>query len=567
MTKILSFLLCSLLCNAAFSGSAADANEARNQALQWLKQFNPQTIIKEYSDHPPEANITAPEGTNPLPQLGSQRATLNETAATVLSQASRPHLKANPRALEMQYAETLLSEADGVLEGKCYEQPAHCQMDFTTKTCEDKTTYRQERCGSTLNISTKTATQTVNRYLFYENKSGTEMLRKTIHLNACDAETPPPLCLATNLITVSAQCIRLTVLVTQGGLPLTVLKAPSCQDPTVTFDLLWDEAAFGGTVTITAVESQFEDHWRAANCTSFDEKIKEGACVITGSDLCLEPNTSRIIDGVVVYRPCWGKYSAYQCIDGLTSTCEPLLSEGCSQVDSLCTLASERRCDVFLQTFRCPVNHCFPKQTICQPKLTCAQGECAETIDEASDDMAEGLTRLGALAGTAADVSVNQVNVAEPKIFAGEVKECESFPLGSRDCCRDKGWGKWVIHCPKELKALLQAKRDKRVKKIGRYTKMGKKHYVYCVFPSTLAGLVQIQGRLKQLHIDFGKPKSPDCRGLTPEELERIQFDALDLSTLTSEFTERHKLPNATGVGASNEAKIARLYQEGKAHD
>ncbi|STX81708.1 conjugative transfer protein TraN [Legionella busanensis] len=567
MIKYLSFFVCVFLFNSAFSGNTADVNNARDQALQALKQFNPQTIIKEYSEHPPEANITAAEGTSHLPELGSQRARLNDTATTILSQASRPHLKANPNALEMQYAETLLSEADGVLEGKCYEQLAHCQMDFTTKTCEDKTTYRNERCGSTLSIGTKTAAQTVNRYLFYDNKPGAEMLRKTIHLNACDAETPAPLCSANNLITVSTQCIHLAVLVSQGGLPLIVLKPPSCQDPTVTFDLLWDEAAFGGTVTITAVESQFEDHWSAANCTPFDEKIKEGACVITGSDLCLEPNTSRIIDGVVVYRPCWGKYSAYQCIDGLTSTCEPLFSEGCSQIDSKCRLATERQCEAFVQTFRCPVNHCFPKQTICQPKLSCTQGECTETKDEASDDVAEGLTRLGALAGTAADVSANQINLSEPSIFKGATVECDAYPLGIHDCCHDKGWGKWAIHCPQNLQQLLKAKQAKRVHKVGHYKKNLIKHYVYCVFPSTLAGLVQTQGRFGQLHIGFGKPKAPDCRGLTPEELERIQFDALDLSALASEFTERQTLPDATGVGASNEAKITRLYQEGKAHD
>ncbi|WP_131783863.1 conjugal transfer protein TraN, partial [Legionella gresilensis] len=445
MSKVTFILLCSLFLSAvawAGKGATVDPVSAREQALHALKQFNPSTVIGGYTNTPPESGIAISEGQNPLPQLGSQRATHNETASSILSQAARLHLKANPKALEMQYAETLLSEAESVLEGKCYDQPAHCQMDFTTQTCEDKTRYRVETCGSTLSIGTKATTQTANRYLFYENKPGVDGLRKTIHLGVCDADTPAPLCSASNLITLSAQCIRLDLGVTQGSIPLTVLKAPSCQDPTVTFDLLWDEAAFGGAITLTAIESQLEDRWTPTDCSQYEEKIKEGTCVMTASDLCLEPNTSRVIDGVVVTRPCWGKVSSYQCIDGLTSTCEPLLSKGCSQVDSTCTLATDRRCDVFLQTFRCPVNQCFPKQTICQPKLNCAEGECAETIEEVSDDMAEGLTRLGALAGTAADVSANQINSGEPSIFKGEAAACESYPLGIHDCCHDKGWGK-----------------------------------------------------------------------------------------------------------------------------
>ncbi len=541
--------------------------KAREDAINSLKGFNPKTIMGDYTESPPEALITVSENNNPLGQLGHARAAHNDTASTIFSQAKKPHLKANPNALERQYAETLLSHADSVIKGACYEEPAHCQMDFVTKMCEDKTNYREERCESTLAVVYKTTTQAVNRYLFYENKPGQEKLRKTIHLSVCDSETPPPLCSANNLISVSPQCVHLDVFITQGAIPLAVLKAPNCQDPTVTFDLLWDESAFGGTVTIAALESQFEERWTEANCSFYDAKVKEGTCVLNASNLCLEPNTTRVIDGILITRPCWGKATTYQCVDGMVSDCDKLLAEGCSQVESQCSLATDKRCDVFLQTFRCPVNQCFPKQTICPNALHCAKGECDKTTDELSTDVAEGLTRLGALAGAAADVSLHQINASEPAIFKGHAKHCESYPLGIHDCCRDKGWGKWAIQCPSDLQALLKAKQAKRVRKVGHYTKHFIKHYVYCVFPSMLASIVQIQGRFGQLHIDFGKPKSPDCRGITPEELERIQFDALDLSLLTDEFKNRQTLPDKQILSAKSEAKISQFYQAGQAHD
>ena len=200
----------------------------------------------------------------------------------------------------------------------------------------------------------------------------------------------------------------------------------------------------------------------------------------------------------------------------------------------------------------------------------CGAGQCDNSSNEISDDMNEGITRLGALSGSASEVSSNQVRNNSPSLFKGDHLECEKYILGIRDCCMDSGWGDWAVHCPANLQALQRAKAENRVYYVGSYRKhkldLEKKH-VYCVFPTKLAGIVQLQGRAAQLHIDFGRPKHPKCRGITPEELARINFKSLDLSSLTQEFRSRANIPNASSQGSHNQTHIERLNREGRAHD
>ena len=120
------------------------------------------------------------------------------------------------------------------------------------------------------------------------------------------------------------------------------------------------------------------------------------------------------------------------------------------------------------------------------------------------------------------------------------------------------------------MQELQRAKAENRTVYLGSYRKHKldlDKHHVYCVFPSKLAGIVQIQGRSNQLHINFGQAKSPNCRGLTPEELERINFKVLDLSALTQEWLARKTIPDVVQQDQHNQSHIEQLNREGRAHD
>lgn len=201
--------------------------------------------------------------------------------------------------------------------------------------------------------------------------------------------------------------------------------------------------------------------------------------------------------------------------------------------------------------------------------IGCADGSCDKSSDEVSQDINEGVTQLGTLGGVAGDVSSNQVDTGIPGIFKGNYMECKKYPLGFRDCCTDAGWGDWIKHCPQQMQVILKARHENRAVFTGSYRekRWKAKHFGYCVFPSKLAGIVQIQGRGAQLGISFGQSPRANCSGITPEQLERIRFDALDLSELTKDMRDRMSIPGNAQSPYANQAHIERLNQEGRAHD
>lgn len=65
----------------------------------------------------------------------------------------------------------------------------------------------------------------------------------------------------------------------------------------------------------------------------------------------------------------------------------------------------------------------------------------------------------------------------------------------------------------------------------------------YCQFDSKLARIVQLQGRNGQLRIGFGAASSPDCRGITQDELQKISFDRLDFSDFFDDLQKNQRIP------------------------
>jgi conjugal transfer mating pair stabilization protein TraN len=126
-----------------------------------------------------------------------------------------------------------------------------------------------------------------------------------------------------------------------------------------------------------------------------------------------------------------------------------------------------------------------------------------------------------------------------------------------------------MINCPWQLQQLQKAKFEQRAVYVGHYKphRFSATHYGYCVFPTKLAGIVQIQGRYTQLGIGFGSVWHPDCRGVTPEELERINFKALDLSAMVAELVGKKNLPQDAAMDAANAAHVNAMHDKGRAHD
>lgn len=214
-----------------------------------------------------------------------------------------------------------------------------------------------------------------------------------------------------------------------------------------------------------------------------------------------------------------------------------------------------------------------PEDELGSKQVPCHEGTCLPLSDEPGDDFGEGVTQLGVLGGVSEEVGSKQINSKQTRIFSGINAQCRTVvkPIGS--CCDDKAH---LMRCSNTEKALAVAKKESRAFYVGTYCAKSKLGICFvhkeswCMFPTQLSSIIQIQGRYRQLKINFGiahkKINKADCRGIAPEELQRIDFQKLDFQSITQEYQSR-TTPKDTGVmDAQAKEKIDQMEREGRHH-
>lgn len=132
-----------------------------------------------------------------------------------------------------------------------------------------------------------------------------------------------------------------------------------------------------------------------------------------------------------------------------------------------------------------------------------------------------------------------------------------------------------LLSCTED-EAYLQMKRGSNLchyvgnycdKKILGYCYVKKESY--CCFNSRLARIINEQGR-PQIGKGWGSGNSPNCSGFTTEELEKLDFAAMDLSEFISEIMANAQIPNASTVNSLVQKqggivgdKVNQYYQNG----
>lgn len=126
-------------------------------------------------------------------------------------------------------------------------------------------------------------------------------------------------------------------------------------------------------------------------------------------------------------------------------------------------------------------------------------------------------------------------------IFNGHDYRCRppGIQTGFSDCCKKTKRWFGLLSC---------SNREKLLAKLRAWGELnGKCHYVgsycaekwlgtcvqkkktFCCYSSPLARII-IEAAHEQLNIPWGDPKHPNCRGLTPEEFQRLDFSRIDFS-------------------------------------
>lgn len=294
-------------------------------------------------------------------------------------------------------------------------------------------------------------------------------------------------------------------------------------------------------------DDDIRESW-TSDCEALEQKIDQGLCTYV-SRLCLQKNQTRILNGFSITRPCWEEALTYACQPSLHHGCDHLKKKGCVQIHSQCKEYKGKSCITFTQTYQCTTRQDGHTVTTLSGKIPyCLDGQCVDQGFAPNEDMAETLSALSILREIQKDKDMNG-----PAIFKGEELGCNRNCINFKDCCGSgDGWGvsMGLAGCSEKEKALSQLRQEKKCVYVGTYCAekapvIGclRKKSNYCCFGSKMARLIQEQGR-KQLTLSFGAADSPQCRGLTAQELVKIDFSKVDLSELFADVWSKMKPPN-----------------------
>lgn len=271
------------------------------------------------------------------------------------------------------------------------------------------------------------------------------------------------------------------------------------------------------------------------------------------SSQCVEPGETRhiVVEGqtLSLSLDCWKWQDTWLTQAETEGTCgEYMKDNACSVTRSQCVDLVDGFCVSQQVTYSCERKKTGSGK-ICGGEFFCTDGSCAQGQTGTSNMFGQAVSALAAVASAGKDVAA--LNGENVRAFTGKAKSCKKMAVGFNNCCKDSGWGQDVglASCSSDEKALGKAKEKKLTVYVGEYCSnkvLGvclEKKRGYCQFDSKLARIVQEQGRRDQLGVGFGSGKSPDCRGITVDELQKLDFGAMNFSDFYSDLHDGSDIP------------------------
>ena len=191
----------------------------------------------------------------------------------------------------------------------------------------------------------------------------------------------------------------------------------------------------------------------------------------------------------------------------------------------------------------------------------CVGSECETTEPEANTGFIDSVARLNMVL----DLGGEEFDRENLRFFHGARRSCRIRWGGLADCCKDSGVLVGLADCSEAERSLAEERHAGNTHYLGkRCTRriLGvcvRRERSWCVFGSKLGRILQESVR-SQLGLGWGS-----CRGFTVEEMERIDFEAVDLSEFTEDLMDGGRepsieLPEAGRAGAVMRARIRDFY-------
>ena len=196
----------------------------------------------------------------------------------------------------------------------------------------------------------------------------------------------------------------------------------------------------------------------------------------------------------------------------------------------------------------------------------CVGAGCETVQPRSNTGFANAATRLN----MAVELGGEKFDRDDMRFFTGTRRACTIRLFGLANCCRNDGLLEGLAGCSASERELARERHDGNTHYLGtrcaRKTFFGvciRREKVWCTFGSKLGRILQEQGR-SQLGRGWG-----DCRGLTVAEIERIDFDRLDLSEFTENMLDGAmepsvSLPDSGDTGAAMRTRVRDFYSRGQ---
>ncbi|EMD4713648.1 type-F conjugative transfer system mating-pair stabilization protein TraN [Salmonella enterica] len=592
------FLVQPLLANEQFNQGMQQGKASKGQGADAIQGFKPAEVIPGYTTSPAESGYYGGVTSSGVDMTSPGSAAMNSSEAgkaiteSILNTPpdNKPSLDAPFIAEGLAMKDKAETITGGGFDG-CVDQPASF-TEITTHQCLRDTKIEQY-CTRTATIvgdwkeTTEIKTYTLTASSF--SRSGKQIVFSVaapeagvIHSASLNVTTQNYLWNSRASFMNTTFNLGWNDTIALGGatgMTLTsgqVLSGTSCSgNGSCTGsldDIIFKELTGGNTrFTLTLVMQVKSREWVPLVEWSESCPFSKSEGAMTGSQ-CVEPGGVRtvVVEGKTysIHQDCWKWQDTYLTQTETEGTCgEYMKDSACTVTRSQCADTVDGFCVSQLVTYSCERKKEGNGQ-ICGGEFFCKDGSCAQGQTGTSNMFGQAVSALAAVAAAGEDVA--ELNGENVRTFTGEGKSCKKFAAGFNNCCKDSGWGQDVglSSCSSDEKALGKAKEKKLTVYVGEYCSkkvLGvclEKKRGYCQFDSKLARIVQEQGRRDQLGVGFGSGKSPDCRGITVDELQRLDFGVMNFSDFYSDLEAGSEIPEDQALLKKAQDIIAEKMKE-----
>ena len=292
------------------------------------------------------------------------------------------------------------------------------------------------------------------------------------------------------------------------------------------------------------IEETERDEWRTNPQDLEELKYLAKECTLIQTD-AYSPGENATTNSNNIWRDAWVKRLVFSCAPRENSPCEQLQHLGGTFVSKRCIEKdNEGNCRLIEKTYEMGgLKAAYTQETFHFHEIEGKEERIfgLEEFDRSYEKNASFgavFAIYSALANAEAQIETGHLDPNQPLLFAGEPSSCCKYFSSKKvlDCCyqtsiegRGLIIGAKLAQCNEEERNLCEKIAEKKCHPIGRYRKGIIERQVFCCFPTLLARIVQEQAR-KQLGESWGTPESPNCSGITLNDLKSLDFEKMNFS-------------------------------------